>query len=274
MPVRYSIAIVCCAVLVTTTVSFESGLSAGSPAHAQDKRVERRLRKGQAAFQDQEYQQAIRRLTRVVDNEAATTAQRARALELIGLSHFILGDRDKAAETFLELVVLAPGYDLEDDFGSEEIRGLFEQVKNDFLENNAPVKLAHQPPADAQSGRALVLDMHVEIGKGQAKTAALHWRRKGEGEYQAVTMTPTGDDGWRARVSLPASRTPYVVEYYMESHDLGGQPNGRLYGPTAPHTLDIAGGEKPRPWYRKKWYVVAGGVAVVGITTAIIIAAN
>jgi tetratricopeptide (TPR) repeat protein len=271
--VRYSIAIACCAVLVTTHQSPESGLSAGSPAHAQDHRVDRRLRKGQAAFQDQEYQQAIRQLTQVVDDNAATTGQRARALELIGLSHFILGDRDKAGELFLELVVLDPGYELADDFGSQDIRGLFERVKNDFLEHNAPVKLAHQPPSGARAGRTLVFDVRVEIGRDQAKTAMLYWRRQGDGDFQNVAMTPTGDDGWRGRVALPNSKKPYVLEYYIDSHDLSERPNGRLYSPTTPHAVDVAAGKKPRSWYQN-WYVVVGGVAIIGITTAMIIAAN
>lgn len=236
------------------------------------KRIKKNLAKGEAAFQDQEYKKAIRTLRKVADNEGATTALRARSLEFIGLSFFILGKKKAAEETFFELVVLDPAYELTEDFDSEEIREAFASAKNEFLENGAPAKLTLQKLARAPAGKPLTIDVHVDDADQLIKSLVVHVRKRGETAYQTTQMGPIGDDRWRARVATNTSESGYAIEYYIEGLDIGGRPRTRLASPSTPRTLDIKSSRKQK-WYRN-WYVIAGGVVVVGLTTTIIVAAT
>ena len=262
--------VVCSLALVGLLVSGIPGPWSGPLAHAQDKadkQAQRRLEKGRKAFEAQDYRKAIRRLQRVADDDGASKAQRASALELIGLSKFILGNREGARESFLELIVLDPSHRLVDDFDSEEIRDTFEEVRREFLEENAPVKLTLGKVVKAQAGGKLTIDVDVELGEEQVKEVVAFARKRDAERYLSTEMTPLGEGRWRARVKTPVSKQTYVLEYYVEARDLGGRPNARLGSPEAPRTLDIAA-RKSR-WYRR-WYVVAGGLVVVGITSVIL----
>lgn len=236
------------------------------------KKIAKQLKRGQAAFQDQDYEKAIRRLRKVADNDRASEGQRTRALELVGLAQFILGKRRRARETFVELVVMNPGYDLRDDFGSAEIRETFEQVKNEFLEENAPVELKLSRVVPVRSGQRATIEVDVEIGDEQVKEIVVMARGRGGGDYRQTAMTPKGENRWRARVPTPLSTQNFVLEYYIESRDIGGRANARLGNPGEPRTLDI-GARASKPWYRR-WYTIAGGVAVIGIATVLIATAG
>jgi hypothetical protein len=100
------------------------------------------------------------------------------------------------------------------------------------------------------------------------------WRRRGVLDYDRAPMRQVREGRWRARFTPPASSTRYAVEYYIEARDLGGRAVGRVAGPETPLVLPVAPGQRDRPaWYRR-WYVVAGGAAVVGVGTVILVSGD
>jgi tetratricopeptide (TPR) repeat protein len=238
-------------------------------------RVRERLARGQAEFQDLEYRRAIRTLTSVVRDPAATRAQRLRAYALIGQSHLILGDKARAREAFEELLAIDPGYQLRDDTGSPKIRDFFDRVKRDFVPDAAAsaAELEHSAPRGATGGGAVELEVVVRAGAAEVAAVTALMRRRGVLAYtRSVPLRAIGEGRWRARFTAAPSRSAYVLEYYLEARDVVGRGLGRVAGPETPLALPVtAGGAMGTAWYRR-WYVLAGGGALlVGIGGALLV---
>lgn len=236
-------------------------------------RVRARLDRGQELFAELEYRKAIEILAPVPRNPAATRAQRLRALEVIGLSHLILGEDAAARRAFEHLLTIDPGYQLRDDTGSPKIRDFFDQVKREHVPGfQGSAELEHSAPEGAAAARPIELDVNVTEGDDQVGQVTAHWRRRGVLEYRRQPMNRVDGRRWRGRFQLPASRTRYALEYYIEARDPGGSPVGRVAGPETPLSIPVAAGDadQPSPWYRR-WYTVAG-VAVLGVATVVVFA--
>jgi hypothetical protein len=236
-------------------------------------RVRARLDRGQELFGELEYRKAIEILAPVPEDPAATRAQRLRALEVIGLSHLILGEEDGARRAFERLLAIDPGYQLRDDTGSPKIRDFFDQVKRAYVPGFAgSAELEHSAPEGAAAGRPIELEVNITEGDDQVGAVTAHWRRRGVLDYRREPMRRVDGRRWRGRFQLPASPNRYALEYYIEARDAGGGPVGRVAGPETPLSIPVApgAGDQPSPWYRR-WYTVAG-VAVLGVATVVVFA--
>jgi tetratricopeptide (TPR) repeat protein len=261
------------------------------PAPAPGDELEATLDKGYQKFQDLDYREAIDVLQPIRKSDKATQAQKLRALELIGISYLILGDSARAVEAFEDLLAIDPGYQLKHDDGSPKIRTFFDDVKRKFVPG-APTKmpnieLEHSAPTGATAGRPVELDAVVRGRIQKVADVILKWRQRGVLTYAQTSMRRIGtsqvgkrkSERWRARFTPPASRTGYAVDYYMEARNAAGGSIGRVGGPETPLALDVrgaGGGEEDtsRPWYTR-WYVYAGGAAVLGIAaTAVILSSG
>ncbi len=236
-------------------------------------RVRKQLARGQALFADMEYQEAIQILQPVTRADAATRAQRLRAYELIGQSYLILGDKSRAREAFAELLAIDSGYQLREATESPKIRDFFAAVKRDYVPGSVAdsAELEHSAPQSAIGGRRVELEVVVKHGADEVVVIAAVLRRRGVLAYtRSVALRRLGDRRWRARFNAPASAEAYVLEYYLEARDLGGRSIGRVAGPETPLSFPVDAGGSKRSWYRR-WYVVAGGTALVGIGAALLI---
>lgn len=256
------------AVLVSTPVA--------TAAPSASDRVNKRLARGLELFGELEYRQCIRELAPVPKDPAATRAQRLRALELIGQSHLILGDEARAREAFQDLLAIDPGYQLRDDTGSPKIRDFFDAVKRAYVpgfDAGHVSELAHSAPEGAVAGRRVELAVEVTGGPEHVKSMVVLVRRRGVLGYgKGIELRRLDEARWRARFDAPASGDAYVLEYYVEARNIAGGAVGRVGGPETPLALTVAAGhERTRPWYQRRWYVIAGGAALVGIGTALLV---
>lgn len=253
-------------------------LAPPSPAAAQPagatERVDKRIARGRALFRDLEYRRAIRELQPVPRDPAATRAQRARALELIGLSHLILGEEARAREAFEDLLAIDPGYQLRDDTGSPKIRDFFDRVKKEVVpgfDASAVAELEHAAPAGATGGRAVEMEVTLRAGADKVTTVVVVYRQRGQLAWRdRVGMRRTAGGGYRARFTAPASARAYVLEYYLEAQGPAGEALGRSGGPETPLSLRVAAGAAARPWYTR-WYVVGGGATVLGLGAVLLL---
>jgi len=250
-----------------------------APPAAPGSRVEAQLEKGFQQFQDLEYGAAIETLRSVRLDQQATRAQKLRALELVGISYLILGQRTRAEEAFEDLLTIDPGYQLQHDDGSPKIREFFAEVRRKVVPGagaGMEVRLEHAAPSEAVAGREVEIEAIVRGGLEQVVDLVVRWRRRGVLDYGTAPMRREGGQGdrWRARFVPPPSRTRYAVDYYVEARNAAGGAVGRIGGPETPLALPVAPGEadvsEPGPWYTR-WYVIAGGAAVLGIATTAIV---
>jgi hypothetical protein len=262
--------------LCAAAVAVAATAAAPPPAAAQpdaSARVDKRIARGQTLFRDLEYRKAIRELQAVPVDPAATRAQRARAIELMGLSHLILGEEARARELFEDLLAIDPGYQLRDDTGSPKIRDFFDKVKAEMVpgfDASAVAELDHAAPAGATGGRAVELEARLSRGAEKVTSVVLVWRQRGQLAWrQRTPMRQLAGGKWRARFTAPASARAYVLEYYLEAQGPAGEALGRAGGPETPLSLQVAGGSASSPWY-SRWYVIAGGAAAVGIGAVLI----
>ena len=249
--------------------------------------MEATLEKGFARFQELEYREAIKVLRPVRLSPKATQAQKLRALELIGISYLILGDSARAVEAFEDLLTIDGGYQLKHDDGSPKIRTFFDDVKRKFVPgtgHGTDIQLDHSAPPDATAGRPIEIDAVVRGRIQKVAEVVLRWRRRGVLSYGKAEMRRVGksqlgrrqSERWRARFTPPGSRSGYSVDYYMEAKNAAGGSIGRVGGPETPLSLTVQpGGDDDddgggRPWY-KRWYVYAGGAAVLGLATGAIL---
>lgn len=252
------------------------------PAAAQPEsaRIEHELARGLKLFQDLEYRDAIHVLRPLRVDPDATRSQKLRALELIGISHLILGERAQAEEAFEDLLTIDAGYQLQHDDESPKIREFYDKVKREFLPGfkaGEEARLEHSAPRSAVAGKAVEIDAVVRVGIDRVKEMVLRWRRRGVLEYQNAEMRRrVGKDqqpSWRAEFTPPASRTAYAVDYYVEARNAAGGAIGRIGGPETPLSLPVGPGEGAGPWY-SRWYVIAGGAVVLGVATAVALSAT
>jgi hypothetical protein len=254
--------------------------AAPSAADSPSARIERQLDRGYEQFQDLEYREAIRILRPLRLDPDATRAQKLRALELIGISHLILGEKARATEAFQDLLTIDAGYQLRHDDGSPKIRAFYENVKRDFLPGFAAgmeARMDHSAPSTAAAGRAVQIEAVVQVGLERVVSILLCWRSSGMLDYNAAPMRRTAHrPRWRARFTPPPASAPYQVDYYIEARNAAGAAIGRVGGPETPLTLPITPGEtdQPRPWYTR-WYILAGGAALLAAgATAVAITAT
>ncbi len=231
-----------------------------------------RLAEGLAKFSELAYEDTIRTLGSVHRDPRATRSQKLSALELIAISSLILGDETRAKEAFEDLLAIDPGYQLRHDDGSPKIRDFYNRVKQSYVpgfDPNARVQLELGAPVGATAGRRLEVETRVLSGKAQVLEIIVKWRRRGVLGYSEAPMRRGDGDLWRARFGLPASAAAYVIDYYIEARGPAGASIGRVGGPETPLGLTVAAGSASggRSWYQR-WYVVAGGAAVLGGVTA------
>ncbi|HET6612011.1 MAG TPA: hypothetical protein VFG83_08490 [Kofleriaceae bacterium] len=236
--------------------------------------IKARLDRGRAQFADLDYRATIQTLAPVPTDPAATSAERLRALELIGLSHLILGHKVAAERAFKDLLAIDPGYQLRDDSGSPKIRDFFDRVKREYVpgfDPNRVAELVHSAPTSGVAGHRVELSVEAMVGAGKVKEMVVSWRQRGVLSYRQEVMRRVGGHTWRASFVPAPSAVSTTIEYYIEARDLTGNAIGRVGGPKTPLGLPIlAGGQKrggDRPWYGR-WYVIAGGALALGAGAA------
>ena len=259
----------------------------GSPPPDQPSdEIEATLDRGFQKFQDLEYREAIKVLRPVRLSPKATQAQKLRALELIGISYLILNDSAHAVEAFEDLLTIDGGYQLKHDDGSPKIRTFFDDVKRKFVPgtgHGTDIQLEHSAPPDATAGRPIEIDAVVRGRIQKVAEVVLRWRQRGVLSYGKADMRRIGksqvgrrqSERWRARFTPPGSRSSYSVDYFLEARNAAGGSIGRVGGPETPLSLSVQPGAGDddtggRPWY-KRWYVYAGGAAVLGLAAGAII---
>lgn len=242
---------------------------ASKPAQPQDL-----IQKGQAQFEEQQYEESIQTLSAALLRPSNTAAQKVEIYRLLALDYITLGRKDEAENAVRGLLVQQPEYEIPAK-ESPRFRDFFAQararweaegrpgvVKEEVAQQ--PVVLKHGSPAQLDPGTTIELRARLEDPDGRTGSVKLFYRSFGKGEFISASANV---DGSSVRVSIPgAAVKPPLVDYYFEVLDGGGAVIANRGDASSPLRIAV-----PEP-SSKGWILpvaigggVLGAAAIVGV---------
>jgi hypothetical protein len=235
---------------------------------------------GRRRYVDLDFGGAVEVLERALASTDVPDVLRVEALEYLGACYVVLERPDRATLAFRELLDIDPHHLLREPTGSPKIARLFERLRAEVA-----------PDAALDPDVRAALDVPNTLWVGSRASVVV--RVAGAGEDAGVTVRLRGEpgtapDAWRA---VPAERTgsgrfvatftapdePATLDVYAEVRDGAGRLVARAASPISPRTVEVLARPPPvaapRPW-EQWWFWTALGVAVVGASVGIAVAAS
>jgi tetratricopeptide (TPR) repeat protein len=240
------------------------------PAPSQDL-----VAKGQALFDDQQYEESIQTLSAALLSPSNTKAQRVEIYRLLALNYITLGRKDEAESAVRGLLVQQPDHQLPAG-ESPRFRDFFAQVRQKWESEGRPgledpkdkptgpaVTLRHQSPPQVAPDKGVTLRGQIVDPSGKASSVRVYYRTGTSGDFSDADAQV--DDKGNVRAEIPGSAVrPPIVEYYLVALDASGGAVGTRGDAQTP--LRIAVAEPTRGWLLPVAIGggVLGAVAIVG----------
>lgn len=245
----------------------------GAPAPAAQ-RPHDLIAKGQALFEDQQYEESIQTLSAALLRPSNTPTQKVEIYRLLALNYITLGRKEEAESAVRGLLVQQPDYALPAS-ESPRFRDFFAQARAKWEAEGRPglakeepsakpVVVKHATPAQVDPDQSVELRGRLEDPDGRAASVKIYFRSGAKG---AFTEAPAQLESGALRATIPASAVrPPLVDYYVEV--LGGDGGVIASRGDASAPLRIA---VPEP-SSKGWVLpvaigggVLGAAAIVGV---------
>jgi len=191
------------------------------------------IARGQALFDDQQYEESVQTLSAALLRPSNTKAQRVEIHRLLALNYITLGRKDEAESAIRGLLVIEPNYQLPAS-ESPRFRDVFTAVRakwegegrpgliKDEGPSQKPVVMKHASPAQVEAGVRVELIVRLEDPAARVTDVHLYYRASSKDEF---TDLPVQLEGGRARAQIPGSAVrPPVLEYYFVGNDKAGAP--------------------------------------------------
>jgi hypothetical protein len=186
--------------------------------------------KGQAQFEDQQYEESIQTLSGALLRPNNTPAQKVEIYRLLALNYITLGRTQEADNAVRGLLVAQPDYQLPAT-ESPRFREFFAKSREKWeaegrpglvkeTPQEKPIALKHGAPSQAEEGKTIDLTAKLEDPDGRTGSVKLYFRAGSKGDFESANADVEGDT---VRVSIPGSAVkPPVMDYYFEILDGGG----------------------------------------------------
>jgi hypothetical protein len=262
------------AALHTTAVVTPLSALADTPRPSGTARPQQDLiARGQALFDDQQYEESIQTLSGALVRPNNTKAQKVEVYRLLALNYITLQRRDEAEAAVRGLLSLEPAYDLPKN-ESPRFRDFFAQVKQRWESEGrpglvketepppAPVTMKHSSPSQVDPDTQVELTATLDDPQSRVVEVKLFYRAGSNGKFEESAAT--NEKGHVVATIPPADVKPPLVEYYLQGFDKGGLPVVSRGDAAAP--LRIAVPEPSKGWVLP--VAIGGGVlgaaAIVG----------
>lgn len=211
------------------------------------------IARGQAQFEDQQYEESIQTLSGALLRPSNTPAQKVEIYRLLALNYITLGRTQEADNAVRGLLVAQPDYQLPAT-ESPRFREFFAKSREKWEAEGRPglvketpqvkpVALKHGSPSQAEEGKTVDLTAKLDDPEGRTGSVKLYFRAGSKGDFETVNADVEGDT---VRASIPgASVKPPVMDYYFEVLDGGGTviaSRGDAQGPLRIAVPDKSGG--------------------------------
>jgi hypothetical protein len=226
------------------------------------------IARGQALFDDQQYEESIQTLSGALVRPSNTKQQKVEIYRLLALNYITLSHKEEAEGAVRGLLSLEPTYELPQR-ESPRFRDFFAAVRTKWeaegrpglvKETEAPpmpVRMKHSSPAQATAHSQIDLAATLDDPQSRVAKVVLFYRSGSDAKF---AETPGVLEGGHVSASIPPDAVkPPIMEYYIEGLDKGGLPVVSRGDAAAP--LRIAITEKGSGWVVPA--VIAGAVAVV-----------
>jgi tetratricopeptide (TPR) repeat protein len=189
--------------------------------------------RGQALFDDQQYEESIQTLSAALLKPNQTSAQKVRVYRLLALNFITLGRKDEAESAVRALLVLDVNYALPAS-ESPKFRNFFTDAKARWetegrpgFEAEAkvfpPVSLKHAAQAEEKPGTAIEVRGRLTDPGARIAAVKLFFRTGSRGKFTAIDVPVLADRSFVTRIPGEAVKPP-LVEYYVVALDAGALP--------------------------------------------------
>jgi tetratricopeptide (TPR) repeat protein len=270
-------------------IALAACLSTTALAHAQGKPAPRSeepapprdlIAKGQALFDDQQYEESIQALSGALLRPSNTKAQRVEIYRLLALNYITLGRTEESEGAVRGLLVIDPEYQLPET-ESPRFRDFFTETRAKWEEEGRPglvapeapplpTTLRHGSPSQVEPSKSVPLVGRLEDPGGLVAGVRLYYRTGTRGDFtRAAAQIAYGaseSSPASVRATIPASAVaPPLVEYYLVAVDVDGNALASRGDASSP--LRIAVPEPSKGWVLP--VAIGGGVlgaaAIVGV---------
>ncbi len=240
-----------------------------APAQPQDL-----IAKGQALFEDQQYEESIQTLSGALLRPNNTPQQKVEIYRLLALNYITLGRTQEADNAVRGLLVAQPDYQLPAS-ESPRFREFFAKSREKWeaegrpgivkeQPTEQPVVLRHGSPSQAEAGQTIDLRGKLEDPDGRTGSVKLWFRAGSKGDFESA-LADVEDGSFHAQIPGSSVKPP-VMDYYFEVLDGGGNviaSRGDAQGP-----LRIAVPEKSSSGWVLPVAIggsILGAAAIVGV---------
>ena len=188
------------------------------------------IAKGQAQFEDQQYEESIQTLSGALLRPNNTPSQKVEIYRLLALNYITLGRTQEADNAVRGLLVAQPDYNLPPT-ESPRFREFFAKSREKWEAEGRPglvketpqvkpVQLKHGSPSQGEVGKTIDLTAKLDDPDGRTGSVKLWYRAGSKGDFESANADVEGDT---VKASIPgASVKPPVMDYYFEILDGGG----------------------------------------------------
>lgn len=232
------------------------------------------IQKGQAQFDEQQYEESIQTLSAALLRPSNTQAQKVDIYRLLALDYITLGRKDEAENAVRGLLVQRPDYEIPAK-ESPRFRDFFAQARAKWEAEGRPgivkeeptqqpVVLKHGSPTQVDPGTNVDLRGRLDDPDGRVGSVKLYYRSGSKGDF---TEAMAQVEGSSVHATIPgASIKPPLVDYYFEVLDGSGSVIASRGDASSPLRIAVPEGSS------KGWVLpvaiggsVLGAAAIVGV---------
>ena len=189
------------------------------------------IQKGQAQFDEQQYEESIQTLSAALLRPSNTPAQKVEIYRLLALDYITLGRKDEAENAVRGLLVQQPDYEIPAK-ESPRFRDFFAQARAKWEAEGRPgivkeeptqkpVVLKHGSPTQVEAGSTVDLRARLDDPDGRTGSVKLYYRSGSKGDFEGALAEVDNAAGVHATIPGAAIKPP-VVDYYFEVLDGSG----------------------------------------------------
>lgn len=230
------------------------------------------ITRGQAQFEDQDYEASIQTLSAALLRPSNTKAQKIEIYRLLALNYITLNRKEESESAVRGLLAIDPNYTLPTS-ESPRFRDFFTIAKTKWEGEGRPgyvketvsekaVSLKHSSPSQAEAKKGLDLVVRLDDPDKRVKSVRAYMRNSAKEDFSPVEAQL---DVWSVTVHIaPARVLPPLVEYYFEAVD--GSNRVVATGGDASYPYRVAVNSPSKGWVLP--VAIGGGVlgaaAIVG----------